>query len=154
MEQSIFGKVIKSPPIDWELIKEFRDHRDDIFVPAGQGKGGVGGDPNFWYLWPLKNDPAARQKIARGLYIPVSTEDEPELDTPADSNSGYYELNEHVLCKMPVDMYRNYQASLEYDAMQRERRLEQDHMATISEASGQSLEGIYETKEQTKRALV
>lgn len=142
--QSVFGRHISVPNIDqYELKKEFLDHREALFFPAGQGQGEEKGDPNYWYLWPVKTERELEFKLTTGEYELVTPEME-QLYTKATSVNGIYELAEHVLVRMPIERYRALQAREEYRALEKERRLEDDFKTSMTSVSGGELHPLYQ----------
>lgn len=147
-DRSVFGQKTKMPVVDWDLIKEYTNYTGNQLFSV------TNGDPDSVYLFPVKDDPDTIRKINQGLYTPVKREDEPDLilSSSAAKDGQYYRINEHIVCKMPKDVWDNLNAAHEHDCLANERRLRDEYMASVEGIGGGKAEGSFETSEQTRLA--
>lgn len=152
MERGAFGKPVQLPTVNWDLIREYTDYGEGELFRIENG------DPNYQYLWPVANDPNTIRKIRRHIYQLVrrSDEDGKGLVTSAseDKDTQYFRINEHILVRMPKDVYENLQARSDLGAIGRERRLKEEFLEKGIAAGGKSAEPFYEVAQKGMTSTV
>lgn len=149
--RSVFGQKISLPDITHlALEQELLNYASgDVFKVTN-------GDPNYMYLWPIdpRKDAKTRIALQHGVYEPVTTSNEPNLVTHAQTriDGEYMFLNEHILCRMTKDRWNNRQTLRDYENLKNERRITDEYQAQAERLGHGQIDPTVTISEQTRVA--
>lgn len=128
--RSVFGKEIDLSQLDGVDVRTLMEVGTRLLAVED-------GDPAYEYAWLDHRDPLTSVKIRKGFWEIVDPETDPVIAPGALKDGSQYKVNELVLVRMPLVMYKKLRAAKTALALRREAAVADQYRETVTNVSRQ-----------------